>query len=457
MSRSFYGYFVLLFGAALLLATAGFAADVPLTMVKAPGGGQISFGPLSGQMTPEAAMGNLLHRVSVYCGDRPVMGKPVQGDNGDILEVFFTVTGKNQDGKPMAGLAIVSAPKNDIARAAVLSDYADTFPTTVNSMFALLKQRMGTTPAPAASSKQSAPSGGSSATAAPAAKPKTSGTAAAPAKAGPAQPLVLNRFPDGTGAIGLPAGWKVVHAQKGDVGATGTRGETLRFGWTIAVIDPTNPASKTLMGRGGTPPNFVAIPFGTDPTNAFKSGITQLAQKSKMKAPVVHIGTVQEIPLQGGKNYILYGDIDFGDGKGAQSLVLQMIDTPPEPMGTWQTTWYQFMAPQQVMADEGATVAAIISSYSTDPNRINVIVNQQIQVGIQQTNNAIAMVQQYTDSSDQMTQGMSDFLRGQSVVVDTQTGEHARTSDQLSDALVQANPNRYQTLSTGQYIKGIDY
>lgn len=457
MSRGFYRFFVLLFGATLLPAAEGLAADTTLTMVKAPGGGQISFGPLSGQMTPEAAMGNVLHRVSVYCGDRPVMGKPVQGDNGDILAVFFTVTGKNQDGKPMAGLAIVSVPKNDTARAAILSDYADTFPTTVNSMFALLKQKMGITQTSATSGTQSAPSGGSSAAAGPATKPKSTGAAAAPAKAGPAQPLVLNRFTDGTGAIGLPTGWTMGRAQLGDVGATGPQGEALRFGWTIAVIDPTNPASRTLMGRGGTPPNFVAIPFGTDPTNEFKSGITQLAQKAKKQPPVVNIGTVQEIPLQGGKNYMLYGDIDVKDGKGAQSLVLQMINTPPEPMGTWQMTWNQFMAPPQVMAEEAATVGAIISSYSKDPNRINLIVNQQIQIGIQQTHQAIAMVQQYTDSSNQMTQGMSDFLRGQSVVVDTQTGEHARTSDQLSDALVQANPNRYQTLSTGQYIKGIDY
>lgn len=457
MSRGFYRFFVLLFGATLLLAAEGLAADTTLTMVKAPGGGQISFGPLSGPMTPQAAMGDALHRVSVYCGDRPVMGKLVQGDNGDVLAVFFTVTGKKQDGKPMEGLAIVSAPKTDTARVAILSDYADKFPTTVNSMFALLKQKMGNTPASAASNPQSAPSGGSSAAAAPAAKPKTSDATAAPAKAGPAQPLVLNRFPDGTGAIGLPAGWTVGRAQLGDVGAKGPRGETLRFGWTIAVIDPTNPGSRALMGRGGTPPNFVAIPFGTDPANAFKSGITQLSQKIKKQPPVVNIGTVQEIPLQGGKNYMLYGDIDFQDGTGVKSLVLQIISTPPQTMGTWQMTWFQFMAPEQVMADERSTVAAIVSSYSKDPNRINVIVNQQIQIGIEQTNQFVGQVKQDIDNSNRFTQGFSDFLRGESVVVDTQTGEHARTSDQLSDALVQANPNRFQTVPTSQFIKGIDY
>jgi len=109
------------------------------------------------------------------------------------------------------------------------------------------------------------------------------------------------------------------------------------------------------------------------------------------------------------------------------------------------------------MAAESATVAEIFPSYSRDSNRINVVVNQQIQEGIAETNQFVGQVAQYTDNSNRMTQGMSDFLREQSVVVDTQTGEHARTSNQLSDALVNANPNRYKTLSTGEYIKGIDY
>lgn len=454
MTRAFYRSLVLL-GGILLIAMHGFAA--PLTMVKAPGGGQITFGPLSGPMTPQAAMGEILHRVSVYCGDRPVMGKLVQGQSGDILAVFFTVTGKKQDGKPMAGLAIVSAPSNETARVAVLSDYADSFPTTVNSMFALLKQRMGNTPTPASSNTQNAPSGGSSGAAAPTAKPQSSAAAATPAKAGPALPLVPAKFPDGTGVIGLPAGWTVVHAQEGDVGAKGTRGENLRFGWTISVIDPTNPQSRALMGRGGTPPNFVAIPFGTDPANAFKSGIAQLFQKVRKSPPVVNIGTVQEIPMKEGKNYIMYGDIDLKDGTGVQSLVLQMISTPPQPLGTWQMTWHQFTAPQQVMADEGATVGAIFASYSSDPNRINSIVNEQMRQTIQVTNQALAQVRQSVDDANRSTQGFSDFLRGESVVVDTSTGEHARTSDQLSDALVQANPNRFQTVPTSQFIKGIDY
>jgi hypothetical protein len=46
---------------------------------------------------------------------------------------------------------------------------------------------------------------------------------------------------------------------------------------------------------------------------------------------------------------------------------------------------------------------------------------------------------------------------GQTVIRDTETRGHARTSDQLADMLVDANPNRFEVVPTSQYIKGIDY
>jgi hypothetical protein len=52
---------------------------------------------------------------------------------------------------------------------------------------------------------------------------------------------------------------------------------------------------------------------------------------------------------------------------------------------------------------------------------------------------------------------MSDFLRSQTVLVDTETGGHARTPDELADMLMRANPNRFEGVPTSQYISGIDY
>ena len=415
-------------------------AQAGIKTIVLPNSGTIYLGVLAGQPTPQDAMGKVLQRVTALCGDRPQLGKLDKNPTGEILAGFFTVTGKNQDGKPMEGLAIVYAPKSGTAGGAVLLDYADRFPSTVNAMFARLKQELG---APANSS----------------AAPSSAAGSAAPAKAAPPQPLQPSVFPDGTGVIGLPAGWQMLQAHMGDVSASGPHGEKLRFGLTVPVIDPTNPQSRTLMGnsRGAAPGNFVAIPFGTDPASAFKAAMTQLAQKARKQAPAIDISKLQEIPLQGGKNEFLFGDIDVHDGQGKQYLLAQMISTPPQPMGTWQITLFLMYGPQQVMGQEGGTIAAIFPSYNRNSKLVSSMANAQIQQGIAQTNQFMNTVAQYTDSSDRLTAGMSNLLRDQTVVVDTQTGGHATTSDDLAGALINANPSRFQSVSPSGYIPGIDY
>ena len=426
-------------------------AQAGIKAIAVASGGTIYLGALAGQPTPEDAMGKVMTKVTALCGDRPQLGKLDKNATGEILAGFFTVTGKNLGGKPMEGLAIVYAPKTGSAGGAVLLDDADRFSTTVNGMFTRLKQQLG---APPSSSGAQGSAGGSGASA----NAGSSAAAAAPVKMGPAQPLQRAVFPDGTGSIGLPAGWQMQNAAKGDVTAAGPNGEKLRFGWTIAVLDPTNPGSRALMGNGrSAPPNFVAIPHSADPATAFKAAFTQLAQKAHKQPPVIDIAKVQDIPLQGGANEFMFGDIDFNDGQGKQYLVAQMINTQVMAMGSWQMTLYVMYGPQQVMGQEASTIAAIFPNYSRNAQMVNAIVNQQIQQSIAVTNQALNTIAQYTDSSDRMTAGMSNMLRDQSVVVDTRTGGHATTSDDLAGALINANPGRFQTVSPSGYIPGIDY
>jgi hypothetical protein len=93
----------------------------------------------------------------------------------------------------------VYAPKTGTAYGAVLMDTADKFPTSVNTMFARLKQELG---APPSSSGTQASAGGAGASS----SVGTSAQKAAPVKAGPPPPLQRAVFPDNTGSIGLPAG-----------------------------------------------------------------------------------------------------------------------------------------------------------------------------------------------------------------------------------------------------------
>ena len=178
---------------------------------------------------------------------------------------------------------------------------------------------------------------------------------------------------------------------------------------------------------------LVAIRFGADPASAFKSAVTQLAQKNGKAAPVVNIAKVQDIPMQGGKNTFMFGDIDMHDGRGAQSILLQMIATQAQKMGVWQMTLFQVIGPEKVMAMERATIAEIFPSYSRDSKN----------------------VQKHSDDSGRVTAGLSDFLLSQIVPLDK--NNHIRTSDQLSDVLLQANPNRLEVVPTSEYPKGIEY
>jgi hypothetical protein len=358
-------------------ASSGAGALTGIKTIAVAGGGTIYMGALAGQPTPQAGMGKVLQRVTALCGDRPVLGKLAKNTTGEILAGFFTVTGKKLDGKPMEGLVIVYAPKTG-----------------------------GATAAPGASASPAAGSGARTAT----------------ASSGPAQALQKYSFPDGTGAIGLPMGWKVATAQKGQINASGPNGEALRFGWAIGVIDPTNPQSHTLMpnSRGPAPQNFVAIPYSADPGTAYKAALTQFAQKARQRTPMIDIANVQNLP--GGKNYMVYGDTDFNDGKGKQSFVLQMVDTAPQMMGTWQMTLFVVYAPPQTMAAEANTLTAIYGSYSSNQNRIASISQGQTAQALAGEKQFMNTMSGEIDAADRSTAGFDNVLREQTVIVDTQTG-----------------------------------
>jgi hypothetical protein len=439
---------------ALSLVAAGLApararaAGATFRTMQNSGGGTIVFGALSGQMTPEAALSETLKQVDSSYGNRPQLGKVLQNQAGTVWESFFTVNDKSS-GAAMTGMVIVYAPKTGTAGGAYLIDTSARFPQTVQSMFQTLVQQVtGRTQSSVSGSPQG--SGSSSSTQnAPAAAP--SGQSA------PAQRLSPYVFPDGSGSMGLPPGWNVARAQMGDVSASGPNGETLRFGLTIPILDPTNPQSRMLMGRNGPSGNFLAIPWNTDAGSLYTEVSAQIARKMRAQPPAVTIQNVQNLPLAGGKNFMVYGQVDAHDGKGPQAMIAQMIVTTPQVAGAYQMTVFEITAPPQVMVSDAATIAEIYPNYSRNSRYVNAVANAQIQQGLAQEKQFIGTVNSYMDSSDRMTAGVSNVLRGQTVIVDTETGAHATTSDGLADMLTQANPNLIQTVPESQYIRGIDY
>jgi hypothetical protein len=285
-----------------------------------------------------------------------------------------------------------------------------------------------------------------------------SGAASAPpAAAKPAQKLTPYIFPDGSGSMGLPPGWTVISAQLGDVIAWGPNGEKLRFGLVIPVIDPTSPQAGVLMPRGAAPGNFIVVPYSADAATLFTKGSEQIAQKLRLPPPTITIQSTRNLPLQGGRNFAVYGLVDAHDGRGAQAMVTQMIVTPPQALGAYQVTVFEITAPPQVMANDAATITGIYTNYNRNTQFVMAAVYAQIEQSEMWEQQILDAARQQSDQTEKSTAGFSNILRDQTVIRNTETGEHFTVSNQRADWLTRHNPYLFKEVPESEYIKGIDY
>jgi hypothetical protein len=258
--------------------------------------------------------------------------------------------------------------------------------------------------------------------------------------------------------MGLPPGWTVVSAQLGDVIAQGPNGEKLRFGLVIPVIDPTSPQAGVLMVGGVTPGNFIAVPYSADAATLFTQGSEQIAQKLHLPPPTITIQSTRNLPVEfGGKNFAVYGQVDAQDGRGAQAMVTQMIVTPPQALGAYQVTVFEITAPPQVMANDTATITEIYTHYNRNTQVVMAAVNAQTEQSEMETQQILDSTARRSDAQEKSTAGFSNYLLDQTVVRNTQTGEHFTVSNQRADWLTRHNPYLFEEVPESEYIKGVDY
>jgi len=288
---------------------------------------------------------------------------------------------------------------------------------------------------------------------------RVSGAASAPpAAAKPAQTLTPYVFPDASGSMGLPPGWTVTQAQLGDVIAQGPNGEKLRFGLVVPVIDPTSPQAAVLMAGGGAPGNFIAVPYNADAATLFTQGSEQIAQKLRLPPPTIAIQSTRNLPANfGGKNFAVYGHVDAHDGRGPQAMVTQMIVTPLQALGAYQVTVFEITAPPQVMANDAATITGIYTNYNRNTQFVMAAVNAQIEQSEMREQQILDAARQQSDQSERSTASFSNILLGQTVMRNTQTGEHFTVSDHRADWLMRHNPYLFEVVPESDYISGIDY
>jgi hypothetical protein len=462
----------------VLAATQSFPG---VTVLDHPGGGTIAYAQMPAQHTAQGAINRVMLYVTARFGGKPKVTHVLKSRDGNSLAVTFTVKATTEAPGDMTGLALVAVTASGPGKGAVLSDQSDRFGTTVADMLRQMQQvamgaraptampSVGATGPAAAAPPTPTPTPTPSATPSPTATPPSKGGASAGASktvVSPVGPLHATALPDGSGSIGLPDGWKITAAHEGEVIAQGPPPAALHFDYLVTAYDP----SRTSPGTGLQRLQGVhAIPYDADVAAKMNLLVSQTAQAQHKPPPTVKMLATQQIAAN---NYIIVADVTPSDGSTAFRAWTQIFVGPLNSMGMYSLTMYQIMLTQQQTADQGnATAKALFGGYQANGQKIMAQVaadNANTQSIVQQfqrqsaasqaaTNSLLAANQRAFDSQQRSFAADDYALLGNTVVRDRDYSEHGLVSDNLADALTQADPNRFQEVPPSQYIKGVDY
>jgi len=335
----------------------------------------------------------------------------------------------------------------------------------------------------------------------PAASTTAGGTGSAPTQgltSGSPTPLHRVSAPDNSASLSVPNGWAVQpNSGWGAIIVKGPNGEQIGLGMNKGAVDPTNAwqARMAAAHYSVVMPGSLVCPFRGDVTKEF-ANLFQAWRKSGGVGPAqIQIDAVKQMPTNPGNHCAqVSGQMD-PDGKGMQAFIDLMCATDPTPdYGIYSVILNHALYPLAVFDKEKGALNAILLTYQPNPQVISqenaallakkkqsdqqTLAMAQIQVnhikaiGAQATatfnateqrndaQHAGYWAQQNTNARN--SAGFSNYLLDQSVVQNNNvrgTGAvgHATLWNSDANALVKANPNKWEIVNTPNYWKGIDY
>jgi len=474
---------------ALMWAPAG--AQAPgLSTINLQTGGTIVFGAVQGANDPGAAMLQILRIMHQNCGERPQIGQVFQMRGAEAAGLLFSVTNHAAGSVKVAGLilASTSAP----GQAALLSDRADRFSSSINPMLVQLfkawhpgKLVSAYSPAP----QQPTPAPGANA-------PQRPALPAKAAAAGSAAPLHTVTAPDNSFQIGLPDGWSLMPGVgQGVVGAAGPQGEQFGMNMLKMAVDPYVAYQATHLGQGPAIPGVLYAPYRGNLLTEFPT-LFQAWRRANGRGPVKLTvdSIVQGQPVGPQTTCVQFiSHMDANDGKEPMLVSGVMCASLPSmtSRGDYTVQLSSFMIPQSLADRERPTVAAIVSSYRPNQqvihgelaaaqqqynanysNLVNsiqattairnkgVMDRAQIMHNSQEETNAIRQqgIANQQDSFARSNQGEDNYIRDRTVIRATEEPNlHATVSNGFAWTLEQSFPNQVEEVPQSQYIKGKDY
>jgi hypothetical protein len=424
----------------------------------------------------------MLTNIQKTCGEKPQIGKVFQFKGTKTVGVFFTVTDHTKGNKKLAGL-VLSAPSGPRqVDAAQLSNDAARFGKTVNPM---LQQLFSAWHPGGQAAASSSASGG---------KPASGGGAST---SGPAQ-LRTVTLPDRSASVGVPDGWKLdADSGGGTVGVNGPHGEKVFLNLAQTGIDLNDPQIRSLARSGihGSTKGQIVSPFNVDLTRAYPEILRLWRHNNGIDAPVNWQNAhAERMPTRQGEQCVhITGNIVDASKQSTNetSLVLCFKNYA---QGLYTVLVFQTLIPVELADRERATAGAIMASYQMN----QAVVAQQANAIAAPTITAIHAIGQQAaadrasrnatydaqhagywaqqnsnaaqhadwnagqDNNARNGQGFSNYILDQSVVQGNDIDGsgavgHATMYNATADALVKADPNRFEIVDTPNYWQGTDY
>jgi hypothetical protein len=413
------------------------AADDALKVIDNPGGGQVVYGAVD-EPTPQAAMATVLRYVHTHFGQSPVVGKAFQSHDAKNFGAFFTVAPRTPNDKRIAGLVIVSLAPGTRPAAAVLYDDSSRFARTEPVLLHTLTDAW-----------------------------KSASTSISTSSALPA--LSPTSFPDGSGSVSLPSGWHITFASHGAAKIMGPRGEVVLLSNTVGPIyDPNNPRVQSQM-RYANPNNRPILCPESDPLHIYLCAL----RRSVPQLPDFQLKNSRAIPAQrmAVQAVLVDADLDLHDGRGMMSCELGLSITAINALGSRTLGINGTCAPQSSAQQEQPTLKAIYDSYSINGQVVASEYAGDARRSVAAGNNARAQAnsahaaedarsasfQAHMDNIDRFSKSFQNYQLDQTELQDNNQNARGAVPNSLADALIKADPDRFQAVPTPNFLKGVDF
>jgi hypothetical protein len=175
--------------------------------------------------------------------------------------------------------------------------------------------------------------------------------------AAPAAQLQPYTAPDQSASAGVPSGWKVTNGQQTVITMTGTQGETLSLGNTLAAQNGAFQAGK----RGNGIDLF--MPYTATLAQKLTMIVQQNAAVAGKPAPQLSIASstpIQLPPALGQCGRFVAG---VSGQSGAMKIMAVFCSLPPDSAGAYKNIMLLAQAPAATAAQSAPTAQAVFQSY----------------------------------------------------------------------------------------------